>query len=118
MYKVIAVVLLVILLAGTGLVFANNCSTGGSCSIGEEKTEKMAKAGVCPIAGQSLQSVVTTGVVGNTMLCPVMGGELQISEKTPYSEYKGKIYYFCCPDCKPNFEKNPEKYIAKIKAEK
>lgn len=30
-----------------------------------------------------------------------------------YAEYRGKIYYFCSPDCKKDFEKNPGKYIRK-----
>ncbi len=32
------------------------------------------------------------------------------------SEYKGKLYYFCCMGCKSVFDENPEKYISKIKA--
>lgn len=27
------------------------------------------------------------------------------------SMYKGKKYYFCSPDCKKQFNENPEKYI-------
>jgi YHS domain-containing protein len=27
------------------------------------------------------------------------------------SEYKGKIYYFCSPTCKEDFDKNPEKHL-------
>lgn len=26
-------------------------------------------------------------------------------------EYKGQKYYFCCSDCPPQFDKNPEKFI-------
>ncbi len=43
--------------------------------------------------------------------CPVMGGPIN---KKFYTEYKGKKVYFCCPGCKPEFEKNPEKYIDKL----
>jgi YHS domain-containing protein len=43
--------------------------------------------------------------------CPVMGGAI---DKNIYTEYKGKKVYFCCNDCKAEFEKNPEKYIAKL----
>ena len=43
--------------------------------------------------------------------CPVMGGPIN---KKFFTEYKGKKVYFCCPDCKPEFEKNPEKYIDKL----
>jgi YHS domain-containing protein len=27
------------------------------------------------------------------------------------TEYKGKMYYFCAPGCKKEFEENPEKYL-------
>ncbi|MCM8786412.1 MAG: YHS domain-containing protein [Candidatus Omnitrophica bacterium] len=26
-------------------------------------------------------------------------------------EYKGKLYFFCCPGCKEKFKSNPEKYL-------
>jgi len=46
-------------------------------------------------------------------LCPVM--------KKPvvpdlFSEYKGEKIGFCCPPCKPKFEKDPEKYMEKVRA--
>jgi YHS domain-containing protein len=43
--------------------------------------------------------------------CPVMGGAVN---KNASTEYKGKKVYFCCPGCKPAFEKNPEKYLVKL----
>jgi YHS domain-containing protein len=43
--------------------------------------------------------------------CPVMGGAIN---KDIFTEYKGKKVYFCCTDCKAEFEKNPEKYISKL----
>ncbi len=41
--------------------------------------------------------------------------KMEVDEKiTKFkSEYKGKIYYFCAPGCKKEFEANPEKYIKK-----
>jgi Cu+-exporting ATPase len=42
---------------------------------------------------------------------PVCKMEVEPSEKKPNTEYKGAIYYFCCPHCKEAFEKNPEKYL-------
>ncbi|MEX0684061.1 MAG: YHS domain-containing protein [Dehalococcoidia bacterium] len=27
------------------------------------------------------------------------------------SEYQGKIYYFCAPGCKKNFDADPGKYL-------
>jgi len=46
-----------------------------------------------------------------TVLCPVMGGKVANLKNAPKSVYKGKTYYFCCPGCKPMFDKDPEKYI-------
>jgi YHS domain-containing protein len=43
--------------------------------------------------------------------CPIMGGA--INKKT-FTKYKGKKVYFCCPGCKPAFEKNPQEYTAKL----
>jgi YHS domain-containing protein len=43
--------------------------------------------------------------------CPVEGG---VINKSLFTVYKGKKVYFCCPSCKPEFEKNPEKYISKL----
>ena len=44
--------------------------------------------------------------------CPVMGGE--ITSKDYYADYEGKRVYFCCPACKPMFEKDPQKYMKKL----
>lgn len=47
-------------------------------------------------------------------VCPVMGTKIpDVSKAAGKSIYKGKTYYFCCPMCKPQFDKNPEKYIKK-----
>jgi YHS domain-containing protein len=40
-----------------------------------------------------------------------MGGAVN---KDIFIVYKGKKIYFCCPGCKPEFEKNPEKYPAQL----
>ena len=48
--------------------------------------------------------------------CPVMGGKVDadkaIADPNQHSVYKGKVYLFCCAGCKPEFEKDPEKFIA------
>ncbi len=43
--------------------------------------------------------------------CPVMGGKI---DKDVYLDYQGQRVYFCCPSCKENFLKDPEKYFEKI----
>lgn len=44
--------------------------------------------------------------------CPVMGGTIN---KELYADYKGERVYFCCMACPPQFEKDPEKFIKKMK---
>jgi len=44
-------------------------------------------------------------------VCPVMEGAVN---KAIFTEYEGKKVYFCCAGCKEKFEKEPEKYIAKL----
>ena len=46
-----------------------------------------------------------------TVFCPIMGTEMKASKAFDKTEYNGKTYYFCCAGCKPEFLKNPEKYI-------
>jgi YHS domain-containing protein len=37
-----------------------------------------------------------------------MSGEtFQVSAGTEFATYKGRVYAFCCPECKPDFEKDP-----------
>ena len=50
--------------------------------------------------------------VGTKATCPVTGEVFTINKDTEHSEYKGQHVYFCCPMCKPQFDKNPEKYLA------
>ena len=70
------------------------------------------KPGKCPICFMDLIPVSTAGgEIGQQTTCPVMG--LPIN-KDLFTVYKGKKVYFCCPGCKPEFEKNPEKYLAKL----
>jgi len=45
--------------------------------------------------------------------CPVSGKEFEKSEAAGSFEHKGETYYFCCPDCKDKFVKNPEEYLNK-----
>ncbi len=36
---------------------------------------------------------------------------MKVKESSEYkSEYKGKMYYFCCSSCKETFDRNPVKY--------
>jgi Cu(I)/Ag(I) efflux system membrane fusion protein/cobalt-zinc-cadmium efflux system membrane fusion protein len=50
--------------------------------------------------------------VGTKAFCPVMRNEFTVHEGTESTQYLGKTYVYCCPGCKPMFEKDPEKYLA------
>ncbi|MDQ2979616.1 MAG: YHS domain-containing protein [Acidobacteriota bacterium] len=43
---------------------------------------------------------------------PVCGMEVD-PQAAPTASYSGKTYYFCSPDDKAKFEKNPETYVKK-----
>ena len=58
-------------------------------------------------------SATDTKVVGNET-CPVTGEKIDKQSEVTY-EYKGRVYSFCCLACVPEFKKNPEKYIEKMK---
>lgn len=46
------------------------------------------------------------------LVCPVTGTKIpSIKAAFGHSVYKGKTYYFCCPECKPKFDKNPQHYV-------
>jgi YHS domain-containing protein len=49
--------------------------------------------------------------VGSKAFCPVMNKKFTVSKNSVMSEYKGKHVAFCCPGCKPKFDKNPGKYL-------
>jgi YHS domain-containing protein len=43
--------------------------------------------------------------------CPVSGKPI---DKRYWTMYQGKKVYFCCPMCKPIFDKDPQKYVDKL----
>lgn len=49
--------------------------------------------------------------IGIDAVCPVMGTKFKVTENNEVGEYKGKTYYFCCPECPPLFQKDPAKYV-------
>jgi YHS domain-containing protein len=47
------------------------------------------------------------------LICPITGEKIiSASAAAAHETYKGKTYYFCCPNCKPAFDKNPGKAVA------
>lgn len=47
------------------------------------------------------------------LVCPITGEKISaVSAAAAQETYHGKTYYFCCPSCKPVFDKNPDKAVA------
>jgi YHS domain-containing protein len=64
-----------------------------SKSSSDEDRQLIAKQKICPVSGQSLDSM----------------GE-------PYrTEVEGKVVFVCCKSCTSALKKDPEKYLAKLK---
>ena len=42
---------------------------------------------------------------------PVCKMEVNEKEAKWKTEYRGKMYYFCAPGCKKEFEENPNRYL-------
>ena len=62
-------------------------------------------------------SAKTTPEPKVVMICPVTGDKVaSIKDSAGHSTYQGVTYYFCCPGCKPQFDKNPSKYVDALKA--
>jgi YHS domain-containing protein len=67
-----------------------------------------------PAPSSPTNSKVTASAVTEVeqTTCPVLDGNK--IDKNVFVEHKGKKVYFCCAACKSVFEKDPEKYIAKL----
>lgn len=83
------------MLTSSVAVMALGCGACG-CSATQCKTRSTAKKALKP---------QTT--------CPVMGGKI---DKSQYVDVKGKRVYVCCTACIAKVKAEPDKYLAKIKA--
>ncbi|MCA9836260.1 MAG: XdhC family protein [Trueperaceae bacterium] len=48
-------------------------------------------------------------------ICPTCSMKVSTATARHKADYKGQSYYFCCPNCKHHFLKDPEKYLAGAK---
>jgi xanthine dehydrogenase accessory factor len=46
-----------------------------------------------------------------TVRDPICGMTVDINTAKHYSEFNGKLFYFCCAKCKQTFDKQPDKYV-------
>jgi len=110
----LTVVLLAIPVLVVGLLTLNGCKDSSSESSANSGQQMQGMQGhdhsqmeMAKTDESAKEAVATT----EQTVCPVMGNPIN---KDIYVEYQGKKVYFCCPACKPQFEKDPAKYIAKL----
>lgn len=53
--------------------------------------------------------------MNKTVTDPVCGMEIEPMNAAAQTTYQGNTYYFCSQECKDNFDKNPQKYVNKMK---
>ena len=61
------------------------------------------------------ETLASSPVDAGNKSCPISGDKVDL-EKGGTAEYQGKLYHFCCPMCKKDFLKDPEKYLKSMKA--
>ena len=66
-----------------------------------------------PAATQPSSAAASAAPAPVNKKCPVSGDDVDPKGKTV--TYKGKTIGFCCNDCIDLFNKNPDKYVDKIK---
>ena len=105
--------LFVVAVLSMGLLMHNGCkkSEPAPTEASSEKTMEMKGHEGHDHAAMDAEPVVETASVIEQTTCPVMGGAI---DKELFVEYKGKKVYFCCAGCEEQFNKEPEKYIAKL----
>ncbi|MDJ0762488.1 MAG: YHS domain-containing protein [Myxococcota bacterium] len=92
----------------TGLFLATFLALGSAAACDKETKEHAMSAALELAAPMAFDK---PPAVGTKAKCPVMGQEFTVKENSEFSTHKGKTYVFCCPGCKPKFDKNPEKYL-------
>lgn len=50
---------------------------------------------------------------GTWARCAVSGDVFKVGKETQFATYQGRVYAFCCDECKPDFVKNPAKFADK-----
>ena len=76
------------------------------------KTAEDTKKAATATAEETKKTTTEAAASVEQTMCPVMEGNK--IDKNVFVEYKGKKVYFCCAQCKAAFEKEPEKYLAKL----
>ena len=102
--------LFVAVVLSMGLLALNSCKKSEPVSTETSSETTQRHEGHEHMAMEAEPAAETASTI-EQRTCPVMGGAIN---KEIFVEYKGKKVYFCCPGCEEQFEKEPEKYIAKL----
>jgi len=71
---------------------------------------------VTTLASSALADDQTPPTPDQLTTCPVSGEKLGGDMGKPYVfTYKGQEVKLCCPNCKADFDKNPDQYMLKIR---
>lgn len=104
--------ILVVMAAAVGIALMGM----GGCNKNAQPAKTQSMEGMTRQAMPAVEEANKTAAAATASVeqttCPVMEGNK--IDKNVFVEYKGKKVYFCCAACKAEFEKNPEKYIAKL----
>ncbi len=91
------------------------CSLFAVACAGSVPAPPVAPSPAATAADVSSRPLVAPGEakIGDRTKCPVSGDEFVVQADSPHTEYNGKTYYFCCPDCPKEFQAHPEKFVPK-----
>jgi len=103
----LSVVLFAALIATAFVVQPAVAQEGAACAGCQAKSEEACCGSEENADGQDVKGP-------NQEKCPVMGSTIN---KNVYTDYNGKRIYFCCAGCDKTFQKDPEKYMGKMKKE-
>ncbi len=51
--------------------------------------------------------------IGDEVTCPVDGMKIRVTPETPWTEYRGRTYYFCSESDQRAFLRQPERYAGR-----
>jgi membrane fusion protein, copper/silver efflux system len=76
--------------------------------------EKIVVSGNFLLDSEARLQLASTGIAGRIGRDPVCGMSLDEDQSRSagnFREYKGKTYFFCTPECRDDFVKDPERYL-------
>jgi len=74
---------------------------------------------LAPVAcvGPSTNEIADASQHAQCLVCKSEGDlacvDVRVKSDTPRTTYKGATYYFCSDQCRKDFEKDPERYLAR-----